>query len=100
MLAPVTASATATPFKAGGERTGGEETAADGTMSESNLDDDDMENWLSVAAIEVELKPKVIEIFDNVAGTYKRLRRLQDQDIQFSSKGCRSRPRRNASIRS
>ena len=59
---------------------------ADGTMSESNLDDDDMENWLSVTAIEAELKPKVIETLDTVAGTYKRLRRLQDQDIQLQLK--------------
>src|SRR6202022_2112505 len=29
-----------------------------------------------------ELKPKVLETFDNVADSYKRLRRLQDQDIQ------------------
>ena len=42
-----------------------------------------IENWLSVAAIEAELKPKVIESVDTIAGTYKRLRRLQDQDIQF-----------------
>ena len=86
MQAPATAPATATPFKPAGERTDGEETAADGTISESSLDDDDMENWLSVAAIEAELKPKVIETFDTVAGTYKRLRRLQDQDIQFQLK--------------
>src|SRR5205807_9429193 len=46
-------------------------------------DDDDLENWLSVAAIEAELKPKVIETFDTIAEAYKRLRRLQDQDIQF-----------------
>jgi RNA polymerase primary sigma factor len=45
-----------------------------------------VENWLSVAAIEAELKPKVIETFDIVAGTYKRLRRLQGQDIQFQPK--------------
>ena len=48
--------------------------------------DDDMDNWLPVAAIEAELKPKVIETFDTIAGTYKRLRRLQDQDIQFQLK--------------
>ena len=84
--APATAPATATPFKPARERTDSEETAADGTFSESNLDDDDMENGLSVAAIEAELKPKVIETFDIVAGTYKRLRRLQDQDIQFQLK--------------
>ena len=45
-----------------------------------------MENWLSVAAIEAELKPKVIESFDTIADTYKRLRRLQDQAIQFQLK--------------
>jgi RNA polymerase primary sigma factor len=86
MSAPATAPATATPFKAAGERTDGEETAADGTVSESSLDDDDMENWLSAAAIEAELKPKVIETFDTVATTYKKLRQLQDQDIQFQLK--------------
>jgi hypothetical protein len=41
------------------------ETAADGTISKSSLhDEDDMENRLSAAAMEIELKPKVIESFD------------------------------------
>jgi RNA polymerase primary sigma factor len=48
----------------------------------SDFDDDDMENSLSLAAIEAELKPKVVGTFDNIADAYKRLRRLQDQDIQ------------------
>ena len=48
---------------------------------EADLDDDDMENSLSLAAIEAELKPKVLETFDKIANNYKRLRRLQDQDI-------------------
>src|SRR6185437_2591863 len=78
--------APATPFKPTDERADGEETATDGTIDESNLDDDDMQNWVSVAAIEAELKPKVIESFDTIADTYKRLRRLQDQDIQFQLK--------------
>src|SRR6266540_4345095 len=34
------------------------------------------------AATEAELKPKVVETFDKIADAYKRLRRLQDQDIQ------------------
>jgi RNA polymerase primary sigma factor len=85
MQAP--AIAPATPFKPTDERADGEETATDGTIGESNFDDDDdMENWLSVAAIEAELKPKVIESFDTIADSYKRLRRLQDQDIQFQLK--------------
>src|SRR5262245_31530940 len=58
---------------------GGGETPPPG---EGEFDEDDMENSLSLAAIEAELKPKVLETFDNVAGTYKRLRRLQDQDIE------------------
>jgi RNA polymerase primary sigma factor len=51
---------------------------------ENGLDDDeDKENWFSIAAAEAELRPKIIESFDTIAGNYKRLRRLQDQDIQF-----------------
>ena len=37
---------------------------------------------MSLAAIEAELKPKVLKTFDKVADSYKRLRRLQDQDIE------------------
>jgi RNA polymerase primary sigma factor len=48
--------------------------------------DDDVENSLSLAAIEAELKPKVLETFDTIAKEYKRLRRLQNQDIQFQLK--------------
>ena len=87
MQAPATAPAAATPFKPIGKRTDAEETTADGMVGESNLDDDDdMENWLTVPAIEAELKPKVIETFDIIADSYKRLRRLQDKDIQFQLK--------------
>jgi RNA polymerase primary sigma factor len=85
MPAPDTAPATTIPFGRAGNNADGEETAARGTIAESYLDedDDDKENWVSIAAIEAELKPKVIESVDIIAGTYKRLRRLQDQDIQF-----------------
>jgi RNA polymerase primary sigma factor len=54
--------------------------------SDSDFDDDDMENSLSLAAIEAELKPKVVETFDKIADSFKRLRRLQDQDIQLQLK--------------
>ena len=84
--APATGPLTATPFNSVGVRTDGEETIADGAINGSNLDnddDDDMENWLSVTAIEAELKPKVVETFDTIADSFKQLHRLQDQDIQF-----------------
>ena len=51
--------------------------------AEENFDDeDDMENSVSLSAMEAELKPKVLETFDRVADAYKKLRRLQDQDIE------------------
>ena len=85
MLAP--AVVPSTPFKLTKEPTDGQMMARDGTISQSNLDDeDDTENWPSVTALEAELKSKVIETFDIVASTYKRLRRLQEQDIQSQLK--------------
>jgi RNA polymerase primary sigma factor len=46
-------------------------------------DDEDYENALSLAAMEAELKPKVLETFDNIAGTYKKLRKLQDKKVEM-----------------
>src|SRR5437868_5404285 len=79
MAAPATAPASPTPFRAAADEE--EEEKPEGTP-EGEFDDD-MENSLSLAAIEAELKPKVLETFDTVANEYKRLRRLQEQDIQF-----------------
>ena len=45
-------------------------------------DEDDMENSVSLSAMEAELKPKVLETFDRIADTYKKLRRLQDQNVE------------------
>jgi RNA polymerase primary sigma factor len=80
--APPAVPATATPFKPASERVNGEEGEGGETPPNEGDFDDDMENSLSLAAIEAELKPKVVEIFDNIADAHKRLRRLQDQDIQ------------------
>jgi RNA polymerase primary sigma factor len=51
----------------------------DDASSEENADDD-IENAMSLATIEAELKPAVLATFDKIADRYKRLRRLQDQD--------------------
>jgi RNA polymerase primary sigma factor len=47
--------------------------------SEEDIDEEDFENSLSLAAMEAELKPKVVETFDGIAGNYKKLRKLQDE---------------------
>ncbi len=45
-------------------------------------DEDDYENALSLAAMEAELKPKVLETFDRIAATYKKLRKQQDKKLE------------------
>ncbi len=65
----------AEPAEAGAE---GEEPP----IPEGDLDDDDLENNVSLSAMEAELKPKVLETFDRIADAYKKLRRLQDQNVE------------------
>src|SRR5262249_33404467 len=60
--APPAAPTGATPFKGAPERANGEEgEGGEAAPGEGDFDDDDMENSLSLAAIEAELKPKVVE---------------------------------------
>ena len=97
---PLPATARATAFLPAGERPDGRETAGDAMISESNLDDeDDMQNWLSVAAVEAELKPKVIESFDIVAAPTRGYAACRTKTSSSSLKGCRCRLRRSANIR-
>ncbi|MBR0741811.1 RNA polymerase sigma factor RpoD [Bradyrhizobium liaoningense] len=84
-VAPPAAPPSPTPFRAapaGGGAEAGEEKDPGEAAAESDMDDDEFENQMSLAAIEAELKPKVVEIFDKIADSYKKLRKLQEQDIQ------------------
>lgn len=81
-VAPPAAPPSATPFRAApapGADT--EEKDPAEAAAEGDMDDDEFENQMSLAAIEAELKPKVVETFDKIASEYKKLRRLQEQDI-------------------
>src|SRR5208283_998449 len=51
-------------------------------VEESFDEEDDLENSVSLSAMEAELKPKVLETFDRVADAYKKLRRLQEQNVE------------------
>ena len=44
--------------------------------------DDEFEGGLSLSAMEAELKPKVLETFDGIAENYKKLRRLQVENVE------------------
>ncbi|MCH9765374.1 MAG: RNA polymerase sigma factor RpoD [Alphaproteobacteria bacterium] len=58
----------------------GEKSETEGDSQDD--DDDEYENALSLAAMEAELKPGVLETFDNIAATYKKLRRHQDKMLE------------------
>ena len=58
-----------------------------GQPIEDEEDDDDLENSLSLAAMEAELKPKVLETFESIAANYKKLRKLQDSKVEKSLDG-------------
>src|SRR5579883_768181 len=87
-VAPPAAPPAPTPFRtapaaaaAATPGVGEEEKDPAEAAAEADMDDDEFENQMSLAAIEAELKPKVVETFDKIADNYKKLRKLQEQDI-------------------
>jgi RNA polymerase primary sigma factor len=67
--------------KAEGAPEGGED-AEEG----EELEDGEEAN-LSLAALEARLKPEVLETFDAIAATFKKLKRLQDKRLEAARKG-------------
>lgn len=80
-VAPPAAPPSATPFRPAQQRGAAPAEAEGEGAPEGDGDDDEFENQMSLAAIEAELKPKVVETFDKIADNYKKLRKLQEQDI-------------------
>ncbi|MGQ3209971.1 RNA polymerase sigma factor RpoD [Shinella sp.] len=52
------------------------------SMPAEEEEEDDDESNLSLAAMEAELRPQVMETLDTIAETYKKLRKLQDQQVE------------------
>ncbi len=50
--------------------------------SDDENDDDEFESSMSLSAMEAELKPKVLETFEQIAENYKKLRKLQEQVVE------------------
>src|SRR6478672_5062120 len=77
---PVAAApAPAAPSRFGVELEDGEEAPP---PPPEDLEDDDLENNVSLSAMESELKPRVLETFDSIADNYKKLRRLQVEHVE------------------
>jgi RNA polymerase primary sigma factor len=68
-----------------------------------NVEDDDDDEGddlgVSLSAMEAELKPKVLEVFDEIARLYKSLRKLQDQEVQEGEGLSPSQDRRYRKLR-
>src|SRR5215208_3433372 len=71
----------------------------DAPRVEEEPDEDDEENNVSLAAMEAELKPQVLETFDRIAKTYKSLRKLQDQEVAEKTALSSSQERRYKKLR-
>ncbi len=77
--------AKAKPEEARGGRRGREDDDITNVGGETRVEEDDEEEDeanLSLAAMEAELRPQVMETLDVIASTYKKLRKLQDQQVE------------------
>ena len=62
-------------------------------------DDDDYENNLSLAAMEAEIKPAVLETFDRIASNYKKLRTPAPTRWSAAPQGACADPRAGSAAR-
>jgi RNA polymerase primary sigma factor len=66
---------------------------------EEDEDDEGDDLGVSLSAMEIELKPKVLEVFDEIARLYKSLRKLQDQEVTEGEGLSPSQERRYKKLR-
>jgi RNA polymerase primary sigma factor len=66
---------------------------------EEDDDDEGDDLGVSLSAMENELKPKVLEVFDEIARLYKSLRKLQDQEVTDGEGLSPSQERRYKKLR-
>jgi RNA polymerase primary sigma factor len=69
-------------MRRGGSRDDDDITNVGGETRPEDDDEEEDEANLSLAAMEAELRPQVMETLDVIADTYKRLRKLQDQQVE------------------
>ena len=87
-----TAKAKAAPAKDEEEEEKPEGEEGESGDGEDADDEEDGENNLSLAALEAKLKPQVIETFENIAKTYKKLHRVQVQRLELLTSGEQPKP--------
>ncbi|MBM3545992.1 MAG: RNA polymerase sigma factor RpoD [Alphaproteobacteria bacterium] len=66
----------------------GEEPPAEGQAEgQQEGEEGDAENAVSLSAMELELKPKILEALDAIAGAYKKLHRMQERRLSALQSG-------------
>ena len=81
-----------TPADEAEKAEGESEGEGEGEEGEKSENGDEEEGNLSLAALEAKLKPEVIETFEKIAATYKKLHKLQNQRIDLMTKGEAIKP--------
>ena len=79
---PAVANDDVAPGESAAATSGGVSEDGESEEGEGEDEDDEFESNVSLSAMEAELKPGVLETFDNIADNYKKLRRLQDQLVE------------------
>jgi len=69
------------------------------SAADDDEDDEGDDLGVSLSAMEAELKPKVLEVFDEIARTYKSLRKLMDQEVTEGEGLSPSQERRYRKLR-
>jgi RNA polymerase primary sigma factor len=93
---------TAMPMRRGGEDDYSDVLSPEDFDKPSVEEDDDDEGddlGVSLSAMEAELKPKTLEVFDEIARLYKSLRKLQDQEVTEGEGLSPSQERRYRKLR-
>ena len=78
--------------KPAGEGEEGGEGAIGGDLAGALLDYEDEEENISLSAMEAALRPQVLEVFDAISATYKKLAKLQTERLDVTAKGAPRSP--------
>ena len=73
--------------ESGDEPAEAEEPAEPAAEGAAEGDEADVENAISLSAMELELKPKILEALDEIAAVYKKLHRMQERRLSALQQG-------------
>jgi RNA polymerase primary sigma factor len=86
----------ATEEKPAGEEGGeGEGAIGGGDLAGVMLDYEDEEENISLSAMEAALRPQVLEVFDAISASYKKLAKLQAERLEVTARGAKITPAAN-----